>query len=95
MTSPGVDRPSASVDLVLAELRRAVDVGFSRIDGQLALYLQRADHSDTAVDALRTEVRALHVEVEELKRARFPLPTIGVLTALAALAVTVYQLVAH
>ncbi|MFE0642799.1 hypothetical protein ACFW2Y_14470 [Streptomyces sp. NPDC058877] len=70
--------PDGEIALELAELRRALEVGLARIDGQLALLVQRSDQIDKAVEELDTRVTAL-------ERSRWPLPAIGTLTGLAAL----------
>ncbi|MBO0914190.1 MULTISPECIES: hypothetical protein [Streptomyces] len=76
--------PDGEVALELAELRRALEVGLARIDGQLALIAQRSDQIDKAVGELDGKVTAL-------ERARWPLPTIGVLTSLAALGLAAWS----
>ncbi|GAA4926989.1 hypothetical protein ACFPM3_09005 [Streptomyces coeruleoprunus] len=68
----------------LAELRRCLDVGIARIDGQLALLDQR--HGQTDRD--QTELAA---RVAALENTRWPLPAVTALTALGALALTVWQ----
>lgn len=92
MSGPETDRPAVSLALELAEIRRSVDVGFARTDGQLALVLQRVDQSDGQVAELKEEVTGLRQEVEDLKRGRFPLPAVGILTGLAALGVSLAPL---
>lgn len=47
------------VALALAELRQALEVGFARIDGQLALLVQRSDQTDKALEDLEERVSAL------------------------------------
>ncbi|MFI6443837.1 hypothetical protein [Kitasatospora sp. NPDC050543] len=70
-------------------------MGFARIDGQLALFLQRVEQSDGQVAELKDEVAGLRQEVEELKRGRWPLPAVGALTGLAALAIALGPLIAR
>ncbi|MFF4409787.1 hypothetical protein [Streptomyces sp. NPDC001404] len=72
--------PDGEVALELSELRRSLDVGLARIDGQLALIVQRSDQSDHHIEDLQTRVTAL-------ERARWPLPTISVLIALISAAI--------
>lgn len=105
MTGPAAPDPasaSASVALVLAEIRRSVDVGFARVDGQLALFLQRADQTDkriTGVEddvdelrkALEGDIDELQKELDALKAGRWPLPSIAALTGVVALAVATWQ----
>jgi hypothetical protein len=68
----------------LAELRRSLDVGVVRIDGHLALLTQRSDQSERDITELAGRLRTL-------EHGRWPLPSLAALTALAALAVTVWQ----
>ncbi|MFB7545097.1 hypothetical protein ACIOEZ_32265 [Streptomyces sp. NPDC087866] len=70
--------PDGEVALELSELRRSLEVGLARIDGQLALIVQRSDQIDKDVEDLQGRVTAL-------ERARWPLPTLSVLIALGAL----------
>jgi hypothetical protein len=99
VTPATADQPGISVALELAELRRSVDVGFARTDGQLNLLLQRADQTDARVAELdkRTNSRleGLDKEVEDLKRGRWPLPTLGVLAGLAGAAAGLAALYQH
>ncbi|MFK0279818.1 hypothetical protein ACIQVL_04990 [Streptomyces sp. NPDC090499] len=73
--------PEGEIALALAELRSALEVGLARIDGQLALLVQRSDQTDKAVEDLEQRVAAL-------ERGRWPLPTIAVLTSVTAVALT-------
>ncbi|MBT2366182.1 hypothetical protein J7E88_12900 [Streptomyces sp. ISL-10] len=75
--------PEGEVALALAELRSALEVGLARIDGQLALLVQRSDQTDKAVDDLEERVASL-------ERSRWPLPTIAVLASITAVALTVF-----
>ncbi|MFD9976433.1 hypothetical protein [Streptomyces sp. NPDC059017] len=67
-----------------AELRRSLDVGLARIDGHLALLVQRHDRIDRDLDDLAARVVTL-------EHTRWPLPAVAALTALGALAVAVWQ----
>jgi hypothetical protein len=80
--------PDGEVALELSELRRSLEVGLARIDGQLALIVQRSDQIDKDVEDLQTRVTAL-------ERARWPLPTLSVLIALGALVLGVWGAVAR
>lgn len=75
---------SASVALELERLRGTCETGFTRLDGQLALLVQRNDQTDKAVDELEARVTAL-------ERSRWPLPSIAALVSVGALAITVWQ----
>ncbi|MBC9724944.1 hypothetical protein [Streptomyces sp. TRM68367] len=74
--------PEGEIALALAELRSALEVGLARIDGQLALLVQRSDQTDKAVEDLEQRVASL-------EKGRWPLPTITVLASVTAVAVTV------
>ncbi|MEU2430916.1 hypothetical protein ABZ611_15655 [Streptomyces sp. NPDC007861] len=67
-----------------AELRRSLDVGLARIDGQLALLAQRHDQIDRDISDLGARVVAL-------EHSKWPLPAVAALTAAGALAVAVWQ----
>ncbi|MER6010152.1 hypothetical protein [Streptomyces bluensis] len=76
--------PDGEIALELAELRRALEVGLARIDGQLALLVQRSDQIDKAIEELDARVTTL-------ERTRWPLPTISTLTGVAALGVAFWS----
>ncbi|MFF3337801.1 hypothetical protein [Streptomyces flavidovirens] len=77
--------PEGQVALALAELRQALEVGFARIDGRLALLVQRSDQTDKAVEDLEERVSAL-------EKPRWPLPTVAVLVSITAVVLTVFSL---
>ncbi|MFC7259610.1 hypothetical protein [Streptomyces lutosisoli] len=72
----------------LAELRRSLEVGFTRIEGGLALLTQRDDQTSKDLDDLSARVVAL-------EHTRWPLPTVAVVAAVGALAVAVWQALGH
>ncbi|WP_406353274.1 hypothetical protein [Streptomyces sp. NBC_00658] len=76
MTTP--EPPSDSAAVALERLRGTVEVGFARIDGALALLVQRSDQTDERLDEFEARL-------DELERRRWPLPSIGALTGLAGL----------
>ncbi|AWK09604.1 hypothetical protein DDQ41_12490 [Streptomyces spongiicola] len=76
--------PDGEIALELAELRRALEVGLARIDGQLALLVQRSDQIDKDVEELDARITAL-------ERTRWPLPAISTLTGLAALGIAIWS----
>lgn len=75
--------PEGEIALALAELRSALEVGLARIDGQLALLVQRSDQTDKAIEDLGERVASL-------ERGRWPLPTIAVLASITAVALTLF-----
>lgn len=78
---------SQNVAAEIAELRRTVEVGFTRVDGSLALLVQRGDQTEKHVDDHEKRLDAL-------ERGRWPLPALAGLTGLASLGVALYALVA-
>ncbi|MEX2984587.1 hypothetical protein [Streptomyces sp. C36] len=86
MTTPPPD--PTPVALELERLHRSVEVGFARLDGQLALLVQRSDQTDGRLGDL-------DARVDELERARWPLPSVAALVALAALLLSLWQTISH
>ncbi|AKJ14275.1 hypothetical protein ABB07_30740 [Streptomyces incarnatus] len=68
----------------LAELRRRLDVAYTRVEGGLALLTHRTEETAKELDELNSRMTSL-------EHARWPLPSLAVLTALGALVVTVWQ----
>lgn len=75
---------STTIALELAELRRTMEVGFTRVDGQLALLVQRTEQTDKTLDEHDQRITAL-------ERSRWPLPAVAALTAVGALGLSVWQ----
>ena len=86
-TQPSPSDPAA-VALELERLRGAVEVGFARVDGSLALLVQRSDQVDKQLGDHEQRLDAL-------ERARWPLPSLAALVALAGLVLTLWQLAAQ
>ncbi|MBA6436505.1 MULTISPECIES: hypothetical protein [Streptomyces] len=78
----------AALAVELAELRRTVEVGFTRVDGRLALLDHRGEQAEEDVDQLGGRLRSL-------EHGRWPLPSIAALTGVSALAVAVWQAAGH
>ncbi|MEU3857419.1 hypothetical protein AB0F03_08620 [Streptomyces sp. NPDC028722] len=73
----------------LAELRRRLDVAYARVEGGLALLRHRTEETAKELDELNSRLASL-------EHARWPLPSLAALTALGALAATIWQaLTAH
>ncbi|MFH8793859.1 hypothetical protein [Streptomyces sp. NPDC017941] len=83
MTHPPLPEPSVAVEL--ERLRGTMAEGFARVDGSLALLVQRGEQTDRALDDLDTRVQAL-------ERSRWPLPSITALVAVISLTLTAWQL---
>ncbi|AIA03438.1 hypothetical protein ACFCXR_15300 [Streptomyces noursei] len=75
--------PEAELALALAELRSALEVGLAKIDGQLAVLVQRSDQTERSLDDLEQRVSAL-------ERARWPVPALTVIVSVIGAAVGVY-----
>ncbi|MET9094390.1 hypothetical protein ABZX72_20100 [Streptomyces cyaneofuscatus] len=84
MNDPAHSDPAA-VALELERLRGTVEVGFARVDGSLALLVQRSDQSDRQLAEHETRLDAL-------ERARWPLPGIAAVTAVTGVVLSVWQL---
>lgn len=83
MTIPTPSDPAA-VAVELEKLRGTMETGFARVDGSLALLVQRGDQTDRAIADHETRLDAL-------ERARWPLPSLAALVALCGLALTLWQ----
>ncbi|RLU83916.1 hypothetical protein CTZ27_27485 [Streptomyces griseocarneus] len=84
MREPGPS-DTTGVALELERLRGTVEAGFARVDGALALLVQRSDQTDR-------QLADHESRLDSLERARWPLASIAALTALAGLAISVLQL---
>lgn len=76
---------TSSVAIELERLRGAVDTGFATLNGRLDNTLQRTTQAEKDIDELRKDV-------EELKRNRWPLPSIAAVVSAAALGLTLYEI---
>lgn len=68
----------------IAELQRAMEVGFAKLDGRLNVI-------DTKLDAVKTTQKAHAKELEESRSRRWPLPVLGVLGAVGGLAAAAWS----
>ncbi|WP_426365526.1 hypothetical protein [Streptomyces sp. E-08] len=87
MTEPDPNDPVA-VALELERLRGTLEAGFARVDGSLALLVQRSDQTDK-------QLADHEARLDDLERARWPLSSIAALTASAGLLVAVWELAAR
>ncbi|RLU85897.1 hypothetical protein CTZ27_26385 [Streptomyces griseocarneus] len=83
MTDPPTHDPSV-VALELERLRGTLETGFARVDGALALLVQRSDQSDR-------QLAELEDRVTDLERARWPLPSLAALVAVAAFLLSLWE----
>lgn len=84
MTDPSPNDPAA-VALELERLRGTLEAGFARVDGSLALLVQRGDQTDKRLDDHEARLDAL-------ERSRWPLSSIAVLAAVAGALVALWEL---
>ncbi|MEU7046027.1 hypothetical protein AB0A77_33925 [Streptomyces varsoviensis] len=76
--------PAGDVALELERLRGTVEAGFARLDGALALLVQRSDQTDQ-------RIAELDQRLASVERSRWPLPSIAALVAVAGLLLTLWQ----
>ncbi|MFE2045040.1 hypothetical protein ACFXAZ_29835 [Streptomyces sp. NPDC059477] len=87
MTDPDPNDP-LTIALELERLRGTLEAGFARVDGQLALLVQRSDQSDRQL--------ADHEQrLDALERARWPVTSIAALAAATAVVLGVWELAAR
>jgi hypothetical protein len=85
-TLPPSDPVAVAVEL--EKLRGTMAEGFARVDGSLALLVQRGDQTDR-------QLADHEARLDGLERNRWPLPAVAALTSVGALAVSVWQITAH
>ncbi|MFQ6194884.1 hypothetical protein [Streptomyces sp. NPDC000405] len=83
MTDPA-PADAAAVALELERLRGTMEAGFARVDGALALLVQRSDQSDR-------QLADHDKRLDALERNRWPLASLAAVISLATLALTVWQ----
>ncbi|OIK25858.1 hypothetical protein [Streptomyces malaysiense] len=86
-SSSSLSDPTA-VAVELERLRGTVEAGFARVDGSLALLVQRSDQTDR-------QLADHEKRLDALERGRWPLASVGALAAVATVAVTTWQLTAR
>ncbi|MGE9695908.1 hypothetical protein [Streptomyces sp. CH6] len=83
MTIPTPSDPAA-VAVELEKLRGTMETGFARVDGSLALLVQRGDQTDRQL--------ADHEQrLDALERNRWPLPSLAALVAVCGLFLSLWQ----
>lgn len=75
---------STQVAVELERLRGAVDTGFATLNGRLDTSLQRTTQ-------VEKDVSELEIRVTALEKARWPLPSIAALVAVAGLVLSLIQ----
>ncbi|MFF7685437.1 hypothetical protein ACFZB6_04700 [Streptomyces syringium] len=90
MNDPGTEASGTTVTvaLELERLRGTMEAGFARVDGALALLVQRSDQTDK-------QLADHELRLYSLERARWPLASIAALTALAGLVLSAWGLAAR
>ncbi|MFF4523462.1 hypothetical protein [Streptomyces bluensis] len=83
MTIPTPSDPAA-VAVELEKLRGTMETGFARVDGSLALLVQRGDQTDRQLADHETRLDAL-------ERNRWPLPSLAALVAVCGLILSLWQ----
>lgn len=87
MTEPHTPDP-LSVAVELERLRGTMEAGFARVDGSLALLVQRSDQTDRQLADHESRLDAL-------ERARWPLASVTAMAAVSAIAMTAWQMTAR
>jgi hypothetical protein len=87
MTEADPNDPVA-VAVELERLRGTLEAGFARVDGSLALLVQRSDQTDKQLADHESRLDAL-------ERTRWPLPSIAALTATAGLCLALWEMTAR
>ncbi|MFF7469370.1 hypothetical protein [Streptomyces sp. NPDC008092] len=77
-----------TVALELERLRGTLEAGFARVDGSLALLVQRSDQTDR-------QLADHEKRLDALERTRWPLASVGALAAVAAVVVTALEISAR
>ncbi|MFB7589389.1 hypothetical protein [Streptomyces sp. NPDC056169] len=79
---------SGQVALELERLRGTLDAGFARVDGSLALLVQRSDQTDK-------QLADHEARLDALEKSRWPLASIAALTASAGVLIAVWEIAAR
>ncbi|WP_299534914.1 hypothetical protein [uncultured Streptomyces sp.] len=87
MTGP-VHQETSAVAVELERLRGTAEAGFARVDGAFALLVQRSDQSDR-------QLTEHEIRLGDLERNRWPLASIGALTAVTTAALALWGLRPH
>lgn len=74
-----------AIALELERLRGSLEAGFARVDGALALLVQRSDQTDR-------QLADHESRLDSLERSRWPLASVAALTAVGGLAAAAWEL---
>ncbi|MCP3760153.1 hypothetical protein [Streptomyces sp. TBY4] len=86
--SPAHTPDPLSVAVELERLRGTMEAGFARVDGSLALLVQRSDQTDR-------QLADHEARLDALERARWPLASVTAMAAVSAIAMTAWQITAR
>ncbi|MFF2013995.1 hypothetical protein ACFVWY_33720 [Streptomyces sp. NPDC058195] len=84
MTIPTPSDPAA-VAVELERLRGSVETGLARVDGSLALLVQRGDQTDR-------QISDHEKRLDTLERKQWPLPSLAALVGVIGLILTLWQM---
>lgn len=87
MTIPTPSDPAA-VAVELERLRGTMETGFAKVDGSLALLVQRGDQTDR-------QLADHEARLDTLERGRWPLPSIAAVIGVSGLGLSLWQLAAR
>ncbi|MFC8584236.1 hypothetical protein ACFUGD_06725 [Streptomyces sp. NPDC057217] len=87
MTIPTPSDPAA-VAVELEKLRGTMAEGFAKVDGSLALLVQRHDQTDR-------QLADHESRLDTLERSRWPLPSLAAVVAVGGLVLSLWQLAAR
>ncbi|MGW4030263.1 hypothetical protein ACWEFL_13200 [Streptomyces sp. NPDC004838] len=85
MSEPDPPAGPVSVAIELERLRGTLEAGFARVDGALALLVQRSDQTDK-------QLADMESRLDSLERSRWPLASIAALTAGVGTVLAVWEL---
>ncbi|CAL9529694.1 hypothetical protein [Streptomyces sp. enrichment culture] len=88
MNEPSSLSDPTAVAVELERLRGTVEAGFARVDGSLALLVQRSDQTDK-------QLADHEARLDALERSRWPLAGIGTLAAVATVALMAWEVTGH
>ncbi|MEU9603000.1 hypothetical protein [Streptomyces sp. NPDC048057] len=85
MTDSEHQHDPVAVAVELERMRGTLEAGFARVDGALALLVQRSDQTDK-------QLADMESRLDSLERSRWPLASIAALTASAGVFLAVWEM---